>query len=385
MAIEGPLKELHIHDVFQLLDLGRKTGVLRITSDLRNNSGTVYFEDGAVVGAEIESNPHKLGGLLLRSGKVSEEDLVRARTLQSSRPERLGELLVEIGAVSRRVLDRHIRAQVEEVIFELMSWSEGYFRFDEGDPGQTTAEATFRIAPESLLMEAARRIDEWSRIETKIPHLDVIPSLDPDQADSAAALDLVPFEWELLAAVDGSASARRLAAHVGSSEFDVAKTLFGLASAGIIVLKDGARHASGRAEGVGMFADQVDEQLESGDTAGAYLSAQDAVLACPHDADAYLLLGRGAMANGRPEEGLEAIERAFSMAGDSARGARLLGLALAGLGRFDEAQAAWGRWKAYKGKDSSELAWEATIDRLVNAARVLDNAVRGGGRGRGSP
>ena len=30
MTIEGPLKELHIHDVFQLLDLGRKTGELVI-------------------------------------------------------------------------------------------------------------------------------------------------------------------------------------------------------------------------------------------------------------------------------------------------------------------------------------------------------------------
>ena len=28
MAIEGPLRELGIHDVFQLLDLSRKTGTL---------------------------------------------------------------------------------------------------------------------------------------------------------------------------------------------------------------------------------------------------------------------------------------------------------------------------------------------------------------------
>ena len=32
MAIEGPLRELGIHDVFQLLDLSRKTGMLRVTS-----------------------------------------------------------------------------------------------------------------------------------------------------------------------------------------------------------------------------------------------------------------------------------------------------------------------------------------------------------------
>jgi len=48
MAIEGPLKELGIHDVFQLLDVSRKTGVLRITSKIRHNQGTVYFDGGAV-------------------------------------------------------------------------------------------------------------------------------------------------------------------------------------------------------------------------------------------------------------------------------------------------------------------------------------------------
>ena len=61
MAIEGPLKDLGIHDVFQLLDLSRKTGVLTVASELRHNQGTVYFDDGAVVFAEIQSNPHPLG------------------------------------------------------------------------------------------------------------------------------------------------------------------------------------------------------------------------------------------------------------------------------------------------------------------------------------
>ena len=57
MAIEGPLRELGIHDVFQLLDLSRKTGRLRVTSALRDNEGTVYFKDGRVVSATVRSKP----------------------------------------------------------------------------------------------------------------------------------------------------------------------------------------------------------------------------------------------------------------------------------------------------------------------------------------
>ena len=89
MPIEGPLRELGIHDVFQLLDLSRKTGVLRVTSDLRHNAGTVYFEAGTIVFAEIRSNPHPLGALLLRTGKVSEADLEHARDMQTRQGDRL--------------------------------------------------------------------------------------------------------------------------------------------------------------------------------------------------------------------------------------------------------------------------------------------------------
>src|SRR5213082_2592703 len=82
MPIEGPLRELGIHDVFQLLDLSRKTGVLRVTSELWHNAGTVSFESGTIIFAEIRSNPHPLGALLLRTGKITEADLERARDMQ---------------------------------------------------------------------------------------------------------------------------------------------------------------------------------------------------------------------------------------------------------------------------------------------------------------
>ncbi|HSR90846.1 MAG TPA: DUF4388 domain-containing protein, partial [Gemmatimonadales bacterium] len=178
MAIEGPLKELSIHDVCQLLDLSRKTGTLRVTSELRQNAGTVFFEEGVVVGAEIRSNPHPLGRLLYAAGKITEEELARARGAQAAGDSRrLGEILVSQNAISPRELARHVRQQIEEVVFELMGWSEGYFSFEEGRGGEWPTEATIRIPTSLLLMEAARRIDEWSRIEKKISHLGIVPRL----------------------------------------------------------------------------------------------------------------------------------------------------------------------------------------------------------------
>src|SRR5438552_12701100 len=174
MPIEGPLRELGIHDVFQLLDLSRKTGLLRVTSELRHNAGTISFEGGAIIFAEIRSNPHPLGALLLRTGKITEADLARARDMQERQGDgrRLGEILVSLGALTPRELERQVRFQIEEVVFEVMSWREGYFSFSEGTPTELPTDAVVRIPTEALLMEGARRIDEWSRIEGRIPHLD---------------------------------------------------------------------------------------------------------------------------------------------------------------------------------------------------------------------
>ena len=239
MAIEGPLRELGIHDVFQLLDLSRKTGVLRISSDVRQNKGTVYFDEGAVVYAEIHDNPHLIGALLVKSGKITEADLNRAREMQrQGDSRRLGEIMVDIGAISQRELERQIRFQIEEVIFEMMSWREGHFSFTEGSSNGSPTDAPVRIPIEALLMEGARRIDEWSRIERKIRHVGVIPLLAAAGAGDEGTLDLLPTEWEVLSAIDGQRSVREIAQMFGRSDFEVAKTVFGLESAGVLSISE---------------------------------------------------------------------------------------------------------------------------------------------------
>jgi len=81
MAIEGPLRELGIHDVFQLLDLSRKTGALRVTSDLRDDEGVVLFDGGRVIHASVRSHPTSIGRILRQAGKVSDTDLQLAQGL----------------------------------------------------------------------------------------------------------------------------------------------------------------------------------------------------------------------------------------------------------------------------------------------------------------
>ena len=377
MPIEGPLRELGIHDVFQLLDLSRKTGVLRVTSELRHNAGTISFEGGAIIFAEIRSNPHPLGALLLRTGKITEADLERARDMQQRQGDgrRLGEILVSLGALTPRELERQVRFQIEEVVFEVMSWREGYFSFSEGAPTELPTDAVVRIPTEALLMEGARRIDEWSRIEGRIPHLGVVPMLAPPQDASEGELDLLPPEWEMLAMIDGERDVRGIASELGRSDFEVAKTLFGLESAGVIVLSDPGTTNRERTTLAGDLVELVaraEDALSRRDLEEARGAAEQAAGVQPHDPHLHLLLGRIALASGRGADAVEELRRALRLDPLAVAAHRVLGYAFVATGRFGEAVEQWDQWERLAPRSDAELKQLDEVRRAKAAAQTLD-------------
>jgi hypothetical protein len=204
MPIEGPLDELGLHEVFQLLDLSRKTGRLRVTSRMRDDEGSVYFEGGRVVQANLKSKPGAA---------------------------------IDAAAVSDRELERRLRGQIEGAIYDLMAWREGHFSFEERDLSDLSPKMRVKIATESLLMESARRIDEWSRIADKIPHMRVVPVLAEVADDHESQLDLLPHEWEVLSLIDGTRDLRAIADLHGHDDFETAKVVYGLVTTGIVEIK----------------------------------------------------------------------------------------------------------------------------------------------------
>ncbi|MHB1311088.1 MAG: DUF4388 domain-containing protein [Gemmatimonadaceae bacterium] len=245
MAIEGPLRELGIHDVFQLLDLSRKTGVLRVVSELRDNEGVVAFHAGRIAFASIRSNPHPIGEMLLKAGKIGDADLTAARARQTEHGDRrrIGEILIDAGAVSARDVEQFVRRQAEAVVFELMSWREGHFRFEESSPQDFPENPSVAVSTESVLMEAARRIDEWSRIADRVPSLTHIPEFSEEAEGHSGQLDLLPSEWEVLTMIDSARDLRRIALELGRSDFDVAKVVYGLVSTGVVKLRQADRQS----------------------------------------------------------------------------------------------------------------------------------------------
>lgn len=235
MAIEGPLQDIGIHDVFQLLDLARKSGRLRLYSAARESEGYVYFQSGAVVHATMRDNPHTLGVLLLKAGKATQAQLREAAGAQRQGDKRrLGEILIAQGVVTRRDVERYMRLQIETVVFDLFSWKEGSFTFTDGESDDFVGDAAVRVSIGSLLMEGARRIDEWSRMADRVPDALVIAKIAPLGDAPESAIDLRPDEWEVLTMIDGERSVREIASSLGVSEFGVARTVYGMMSTGLL-------------------------------------------------------------------------------------------------------------------------------------------------------
>ncbi len=386
MAIEGPLRELGLHDVFQLLDLSRKTGVLRITSHLRNNEGTVYFEGGAIVFAEMRKNARRIGERLVQAGKLSPAELEHARTVQQreSHRRRLGRIIVEMGALTPRELEQEVERQVEDCVFELLSWREGFFSFAEGDVAGAPADAQVRLPTEKVLMEGARRIDEWSRIETQVPHLGVIPSLAPLEPSAPAThLDLRPAEWEVLAEVDGVRDLRQIAAAVKTAEFEVARTTFGLVATGVVALRDPvASPRPGAAGGdAGALVAAAEVRLGTGDIEAAREAAEAALALRPEEPRVHLVLGRTRLAAGLYGEAVDLFRRAMRLEPGLADAYRWCGFALATTGRFRDAREAWEQWQQLVNGHGQDDEHRQVADALA-AATALERLLagdRGGG------
>src|SRR2546426_4896644 len=231
MAIKGSLKEASLPDVLQLLALGQKTGCLSIAD--RSNFGYIYFDKGRICYASIVNRRDRLGDILVKHDKITQEQLDAAIHRQAKeRDKKLGEILVGQSVISQQELERYMRVQIEESVYYLFTWTQGTFSF-EADVRPERQDFLVSINPESLLLEGARRVDEWSLIEKKIPSFDLIFLLDKDRLAISEAR-LTDTQQRVLPLLDGSRDLHHVIEDSGLGEFEIGKALYGLITAGFV-------------------------------------------------------------------------------------------------------------------------------------------------------
>ena len=177
MAFQGSLKELPLPDIIQLVSVSGKTGVFTLKNG--EESGFIYLQDGQIVHAQS------------------------------------GDLLGE------------------EAVYELAIWPQGDFVFT---PGQPAPASSIQKSNTNLLMEAARRIDEWQVLSKRIPSTRLVPVFT--QKSSHTSVSFTPQEWALICKIDERRSIEEIAIGVGSSPFETCKVLYGLITSGLVELKE---------------------------------------------------------------------------------------------------------------------------------------------------
>lgn len=177
MAFQGSLKELPLPDIIQLVSVSGKTGKFTLTRD--GDRGFIYLKNGQMVHATVG-------------------DLVG-----------------------------------EEAIYSLAIWNQGEFQFS---PGEEPDRQTITKSNTNLLMEAARRLDEWRVLSKKIPSVEHVPELLARE-NRHEQVTLNPHEWVLLTRIDGERSIVEIGRLLNMSSFDVAKILYGMITGELVQLK----------------------------------------------------------------------------------------------------------------------------------------------------
>ena len=178
MAFQGSLAELHLPDIIQLVSVSGKTGVFHLMDG--HLKGQIYLQEGRIVHATLDD------------------------------------------------------VSGEEAVYALAIWNKGDFKFEPAAPSEIK---TISKSNTNLLMEAARRLDEWRVLSKKIPSVEMIPEFVV-QENREGQINLNTSEWLILSKIDAHRSVKAIAQASGLSVFDASKILYGLIATGLIRLRE---------------------------------------------------------------------------------------------------------------------------------------------------
>ncbi len=261
MALEGTLRDFSLADIFQLIGLQRKTGVLTLKG--KDDTVTVTFLDGKVVGADSLNRKleNRLGTVLVKTGYLNQDQLNRALEIQKETLQRLGFILTHHEIISAQELKDALQLQNMQIIYRLFRWKDGEYHFSQETVIEYDHDNVTPVSSESILMEGARMMDEWPIIEKRIrsysmvfrhkavgQEIAVVDEEDADEIDfdpgspskkakkkgGGDKIRITPQEKMIYDMVDGKATVAEIIESSRLSEFDTAKSLYELLSRDLI-------------------------------------------------------------------------------------------------------------------------------------------------------
>jgi len=257
MALEGTIRDFGLPDIFQLIGLQRKTGLLTLTNEKDHESVVITFESGMVVMADSSARrlEDRLGNVLVKQGKITRERLDEALGVQKQTLQRLGHILASGSAITTKDLRDALQVQISQIVFRVFRWRDGSYQFAPAETVDYDRENFVPMSTDFILMEGIRMVDEWPIIEKKIPSFDIVfrPVVDPAlievgagaspdssiserrvAASATGRIRLAPEEERVFRKVDGVRTVQAIIDAAGAGEFEVCRTLFDFVNRNLI-------------------------------------------------------------------------------------------------------------------------------------------------------
>ena len=396
MALQGDLKSINLGNVLQDVAANSLTGTLTLT--MRERRRLFWFDQGKLrlVGLENGKGPSALNGLLAL-GKVKPSEInptgSNIRYLRG---------LVRKGTVTHDDVKAGLEHQMVEFVCDVFAWGDAHFEFVNGEPDEDAFETAqldqgVRLAPDGVIMEAVRRVDEWGEIRKCIfspeeilvvPADTVIPDDDPVVARLAGMLD---GERRLQDILDQT--------HLG--EFAVMSAAASLLRAGKVraltaeeATENARRAAKGRKhdQALRMALFGLQRMPSNVELLELAAEAHEGLKQTDEAAAAWRKLAAALVATGKPDEALAAYRKVIAIAprdtfahegifelfielgrkGEAAEQGEALAAAYKRAGQPDEMQAVFARLMKAFGDDDDFLEQAAeTANRLGEKKQAL--------------
>lgn len=221
MGITGNLKTMQLAELLQWLSQGKKTGTLVI--DDGSVEKRIFFRDGRIISSASSDPREYLGQFMVNRGFITPEELTGAMQMQEKTGMLLGKILVSIGAIDEREVHRLLQVKAEEAIYDIFSWEEGQFEFlDDQLPSLEMVPISLDVT--GIVLEGARRLDEWARIRTVVPSMDAIPVTLVDKPAEDDSLS--PGAKKVLAEIDDRSTVEQIRHRAHATEFVACQVLF---------------------------------------------------------------------------------------------------------------------------------------------------------------
>ncbi len=222
-ALQGSLDSFKLPDVLTFLHSTRKTGMLTLT--LAEKEAYVFFRGGAVVYAASNHESLRLSTILVRQKKITRDQAAEIDDLMLRSGGRFGDIAVQNGMMSEAQLDDFLKVQVSEVIYDAFVWKSGDFAFYDGIDLPRQA-VTISIDLSNLIMEGARRINEWEECLRMLPDSSVVFRVVSNP--EAEKITLSHDEWKTLFLINGQRTLDELCRDTDADSFQVYRLVYGL-------------------------------------------------------------------------------------------------------------------------------------------------------------